>query len=130
MRELTFVINPFTSVESEKVVCVDVRNYNEKRDILNHQSDDFVQYSFNYEDGKFTVNDFFFSNQNKEVFGFKYDNQNFILGDKTIFSITTSKSEVEMLEILKNLVFVFNDEDTKRYVFRGIQENQNNKFVY
>lgn len=111
MKELTFVINPFTTIESEKVVYVG------KRDIINHQCDDFIQYFFYYEDEKFTVNDFFFSNQNKKVFGFKYENQRFILGDKTIFSITTSKSEDEMLEILKNLVLVFNNEDTKRYKF-------------
>lgn len=116
MRELTFVINPFTSVESEKVVCVGVKDYN-------HQSDGFIHYSFSYEEGKFIVNDFFFSNHIKKVFGFKYDGKNFIFGDKTVFSITTSKSEVEMLEILKNLVVIFNNEDTKRYVFNGIRLN-------
>ena len=69
MRELTFLINPFKEVESERVIYIGENlEYDIKgRDLIDFPFYDFISYKIGDKDGLFTSNNFFFQYPNKRV---------------------------------------------------------------
>ena len=124
MRELTFLINPFKEVESERVIYIGENlEYDIKgRDLIDFQFYDFISYKIGDKDGLFTSNNFFLQYPNQRVFGFNCVDYHYILGDVSIFTIKTKKSPNEILKKLKSSLLFFSDENTNKFVFNGIKK--------
>lgn len=124
MRELTFLINPFKEVESERVIYIGENlEYDIKgRDLIDFPFYDFISYKIGDKDGLFTSNNFFLQYRNQRVFGFNCVDYHYILGDVSIFTIKTKKSPNEILKKLKSSLLFFSDENTNKFVFNGIKK--------
>ena len=124
MRELTFLINPFKEVESERVIYIGENlEYDIKgRDLIDFPFYDFISYKIGDKDGLFTSNNFFLQYPNRRVFGFNCVDYHYILGDVSIFTIKTKKSPNEILKKLKSSLLFFSDENTNKFVFNGIKK--------